>query len=69
MNRGFLIADLAHQSIFLRDDQQVDQISNLITEFNDRAFHGPSSLALNDSSCTLDINPAYMFFTDSGPFG
>jgi len=47
MGGGFLIADFAHQSIFLREDNQVEQITNLITEFRDKAFLGPSSIAIN----------------------
>lgn len=53
ISRGFVIADLAHQSIFLRDDSEVEQISNLITEFNEKAFLGPSSLAINEAHCTI----------------
>ena len=34
LNATFLIADLAHQSIFLRDDHEVEQIHNLISEYN-----------------------------------
>jgi hypothetical protein len=47
---SFLIADFAHQSIFKRDEQEVEQIHNLITEFNDKAFHGPSSLTISETT-------------------
>jgi hypothetical protein len=42
----FLVSDFAHQTVFAREDTKNEQIHNLITEYNNRAFLGPNTIKI-----------------------
>jgi hypothetical protein len=46
----FIVSDFAHQSIFAREDTKNEQIHNLITDYNNRAFLGPNTIKIGSFS-------------------
>jgi len=44
------VSDFAHQSIFAREGEKNEQIHNLISDFNNRAFFGPNTVKVGTFS-------------------